>query len=70
MHVYTSLYILFAAGECVDGQFRLMDGANGLEGRVEVCRGTVWGTITDDGWGIQEARVLCGQLGPYRSDCK
>ena len=67
---YCACVLLFTVNDCTDGDFRLVDGSNALEGRVEVCRGTVWGTITDDFWGIQEARVLCGQLGPYRTDCE
>ena len=33
------------------------------EGRVEICIGNVWGTICDDGWGNNDATVVCRQLG-------
>ena len=47
---------------------RLRGGSNGLEGRVEVCINGVWGTVTDDGWIINDAIVVCRQLG-YSDKC-
>lgn len=34
-----------------------------MEGTVEICLNGTWGTIVDDGWGGQEARVVCRLLG-------
>ena len=48
---------------CIDGDIRLADGANSTEGRVEVCVGTAWTTICDEGWDHFAAKVICRELG-------
>ena len=47
---------------CTDGEIRLTNGSNHLEGRVEVCFNRAWGTVCDTGFGKPEAEVVCRQL--------
>ena len=46
-----------------DGSLRLVDGARPTEGRVEIYRHGAWGTICDDTFGLDDAAVVCRQLG-------
>ena len=46
-----------------NGDIRLRDGPNEYEGRVEIFWRHQWGTICDDSWSIEDANVVCEQLG-------
>lgn len=48
---------------CEHGKLRLAGGGQPGEGRVEVCFRGAWGTVTDDLWGVPDAKVVCRQLG-------
>ena len=55
---------------CVHGDIRLAgSGTSSTRGRVEVCLNNVWGSVCDDLWSTNDAKVACRQLG-YSDQCK
>lgn len=47
----------------VEWSIRLREGRSPLEGRVEVYLEGRWGNVIDSHWDLQDATVVCRQLG-------
>lgn len=58
---------LFVRLFVTDGDVRLANSNNYGEGRVEVFYEGSWGTICLNGWGLEDAEVICRQLGNFFS---
>ena len=48
---------------CSNGEVRLMGGANATLGVVQVCMNNAWGSVCRNGFGFNDATVVCRQLG-------
>ena len=48
---------------CSDGQLRLVGFNDPMRGRLEICRGGVWGGVCNNNWDDTDAMVVCRQLG-------
>ena len=46
---------------CSNGDIRLVNGTNQLEGRLEICINNVWGTVCSQGFTADDADVVCNQ---------
>ena len=57
-----SLFSVQCNDYCEHGSLRLVDGGT-YYGRLEICINFVWGTVCDDSFNTNDAKVVCRQLG-------
>ena len=56
--------------DCTEGEARLVDGPSANKGRLEVCISQSWASICGSGFGVEESRAVCSQLGYQRYGIK
>ena len=56
------MFISFPLG-CTTGVVRLVGGTYTNLGKIEICVNDTWGTVCDNGFDNNDARVICRQLG-------
>lgn len=50
------------APACENGAINLVNGNLPSEGTIQICKDGAWGTVCDDLFGAEEAKIVCRQL--------
>ena len=71
--MYSFIAVSNTSGNCSDGELRLEGGSDDIQagtrqGRVEICINNAWGTICDNLFRRQDAKVVCGRLEGFQRD--
>ena len=68
--MYICVCILCTGRECTEGDVRLAKGhRSAYDGSVEVCLDGMWITVCNAAWDINDATVVCRQLGYDGGQC-
>lgn len=62
-HIRPSSCLCSLCSGCIEGNVRLQGSSVSTEGRVEICRSNLWGTVCESSWDAIDAAVVCIQLG-------
>ena len=61
--VFPTVAITTPYADCTYGALRLVGGANVRDGRVEICINNAWGTVCNNLFDDEDARVVCTEMG-------